>query len=487
MKKFFLSMMLCILTLPLLAASNGSPVAMHVDYLKRYNPTKLSVVNFYNFIYMDNISCQPQNIVPAELDYIIAINGRDPYDIASEDIYPILNGRDGKVTLVMHSIKQDVDYTLQYNPKNLSKEGFDETLENLYGIIVTSGSAFRKARETNLYNDDEVTDWSKYKKISVVISSNDPLQEKEIAKIALNYLKESRFPFVIDDEDPDLIMKVSFDENESVSKTYVPQTTSYIDQGSNVYVTRGKYGIYVNSFKNSPKKVVEGGYTHEDVSNHHFLEISFLDAKKMLDPNQTVPPIVWQLRYDKQMDYKQSLKNACSEVLKYCRAFPGKDQLTEPCVTWSGICWEDWVPVIKDIYSGSPAEQMGLLPGDKILKIDGKSTLDVVLKKWLKGKYVGEYVAYRKPFKNKSIGKILTDQYKEDKEGICYFQGTDMNHEPNNPYYDYTEIRFPEFLNPYHQTTLVIKRNGKKMTLTGHLYQKADFFSIGNILNREIK
>lgn len=103
-------MMLCIMASPLFAASNGDPVAMHVDYLKKYNPYKLSVVNFYGFLYMDNISCEPKNIVPAELDYIISINGQNTEEIDPANIYPILNGRDGKVTLRMHSIVQDTDY-----------------------------------------------------------------------------------------------------------------------------------------------------------------------------------------------------------------------------------------------------------------------------------------------------------------------------------------------------------------------------------------
>ena len=308
-------MMLCIMTLPLFAASNGDPVAMHVDYLKKYNPYKLSVVNFYGFLYMDDISCEPKNIVPAELDYIISINGQNTEEIDPANIYPILNGRDGKVTLRMHSIVQDTDYTLQYTPVNLNKRGFDETYENLNGVFVFSQANIDKAKSINLFLDENIADWSQYRKISVLLSSSDPLLEKEFAQTALEYLKQSRFPFIIDDEDPDLILKVSFDENESVTTTYVPQTTTYIDQGSNTYVTRGKYGIYVNSFKRSPKKITEGGYTHEDVSNRHFLEIALLDARKMLDPNQTVPPIVWQLRYAKQLDYKQSLRDASRNIL----------------------------------------------------------------------------------------------------------------------------------------------------------------------------
>ena len=474
-------MMLCIMTLPLFAASNGDPVAMHVDYLKKYNPYKLSVVNFYGFLYMDDISCEPKSIVPAELDYIISINGQNTEEIDPANIYPILNGRDGKVTLRMHSIVQDTDYTLQYTTVNLNKRGFDETYENLNGVFVFSQANIDKAKSINLFLDENIADWSQYRKISVLLSSSDPLLEKEFAQTALEYLKQSRFPFIIDDEDPDLILKVSFDENESVTTTYVPQTTTYIDQGSNTYVTRGKYGIYVNSFKRSPKKITEGGYTHEDVSNRHFLEIALLDARKMLDPNQTVPPIVWQLRYAKQLDYKQSLRDASRNILKACRAFPGKDQISQPCVCWSGICWDENRPIVTDIYKGSPAEELGLQPGDKILKIDGKTCIEIKMKGWLNGKFATERTPISIPFKYRSIGKILTARCNDIKTPYC-FQETVGEYQSNNPYYNYTELHFPDFLSPYHTTTVEIKRNGKKMKLTGHLYRKTNLFQIGNAL-----
>ena len=102
--------MICILSLPLFAASNGSPNAIRVNWLKKYNPDKLSVISFHNFIYMEDITCDKEEIIPASLDYIIAINGKKTDSIATEDIYPILNGRDGRVELLMHSIAHDVDY-----------------------------------------------------------------------------------------------------------------------------------------------------------------------------------------------------------------------------------------------------------------------------------------------------------------------------------------------------------------------------------------
>ncbi|MFQ9755261.1 MAG: hypothetical protein ACLRXU_04520 [Barnesiella intestinihominis] len=76
LKKFFLQAMICILSLPLFAASNGSPNAIRVNWLKKYNPDKLSVISFHNFIYMEDITCDKEEIIPASLDYIIAINGK---------------------------------------------------------------------------------------------------------------------------------------------------------------------------------------------------------------------------------------------------------------------------------------------------------------------------------------------------------------------------------------------------------------------------
>ena len=188
--------MICILSLPLFAASNGSPNAIRVNWLKKYNPDKLSVISFHNFIYMEDITCDKEEIIPASLDYIIAINGKKTDSIATEDIYPILNGRDGRVELLMHSIAHDVDYELGYAPINLNMEGFDETFENLDGLFIFNQATIDAFKNSGveIRADRDVPDWGKYRTISIVLSSSDPLLEKEFAQKALDHLTNSGFP-----------------------------------------------------------------------------------------------------------------------------------------------------------------------------------------------------------------------------------------------------------------------------------------------------
>ena len=145
----------------------------------------------------------------------------------------------------MHSIAHDVNYELGYAPINLNMEGFDETFENLDGLFIFNQATIDAFKNSGveIRADRDVPDWGKYRTISIVLSSSDPLLEKEFAQKALDHLTNSGFPLTIDNENPDLILKVSFNEEESVTSTYVPQTNTYIDQGSNTYVTQGKYGI----------------------------------------------------------------------------------------------------------------------------------------------------------------------------------------------------------------------------------------------------
>ena len=42
--------MLFIMSFNLFAASNGNPNVINVNWLKKYNPNKLSVISFYDFI-----------------------------------------------------------------------------------------------------------------------------------------------------------------------------------------------------------------------------------------------------------------------------------------------------------------------------------------------------------------------------------------------------------------------------------------------------
>lgn len=84
----------------------------------------------------------------------------------------------------------------------------------------------------------------------------------------------------------------------------------------------------------------------------------------MQDPNQKVPPIVWQLRYQKQFERPKSLLSASKTVLSGCRAFPGTATFFDPVYAWTGICWDTEKSIVRYVYKHSPAEALGLQPGD---------------------------------------------------------------------------------------------------------------------------
>lgn len=84
----------------------------------------------------------------------------------------------------MHSIAHDVDYELGYAPINLNMEGFDETFENLDGLFIFNQATIDAFKNSGveIRADRDVPDWGKYRTISIVLSSSDPLLEKNSPK-----------------------------------------------------------------------------------------------------------------------------------------------------------------------------------------------------------------------------------------------------------------------------------------------------------------
>ena len=164
-------------------------------------------------------------------------------------------------------------------------------------------------------------------------------------------------------------------------------------------------------------------------------------------------------------------------MLKYCRTFPGTSTVIQPCRAWSGICWDENRPIVTDVYKHSPAEKLGLQPGDEILKINGKSKIGIRNRMWLNGKLVWDKTSMSVQFKKYCLGKLLTE--KTDVFPHAFQESPSYQKVENNPYIDYAEISFPDFIHKANKNdSFEIKRNGKKMTLTGKLYEATYFFPV---------
>ncbi len=457
-------------------------------YAPPYNPDKLSVINTYGFIYMKDLDSDAPSVNEAlsEYDYIVSINGipAGNFNTGQEAVEETINPStsDGRVNIVYHSIRADKDFNFSFTPANLTTYGLDEA--NLYKSGITLFSQQRldynsSEHGTHILYDKSIQDYGKYRRIAFIPTSDDPMIEKEYAEMALDNLQANGFPLIYDEENPDLILTIAFNEDQQVTSTYVPQTTTYIDQGSRTYIHGRKNHIYVNSFKKAPRRVREGGYTHRDVENSHFLEVSVLDAHRMQDSSQTTPPIIWQFRYKKTLNKPFPLRAAVPKLMAACRAFPGDNIFVDPTFLYSGICWENGnKSIVSYVYEESPASRLGLQPGDEILKIDGQTAIQNYIHAWKNGR------------NNRSLKTDHVLNFKKQswynmvkRSMVPMSQYNSYNIPSPTQFFDYTTTSFtPDIFNKSTSHVIEIKRNGKKMQLEGSLYGPAFFLDISHYL-----
>ncbi|MGM9693541.1 MAG: PDZ domain-containing protein [Alloprevotella sp.] len=460
---------------------------LSLGYLRHFNPGKLTVKNNYGWLHFDHLKSNAPSagLVLASYDEVLSINGvpasdfkdaREAMEAASTP------GDNGRVEIEFYSMSEDSVFWASFEPANIVTVGQDESDLTVDGVATFSQIRFEygSSPSCEILYDKAVEDWSKYRRIAFQPLSDDPLKEKSFADIVKRNLIYSGFPFIFVDleDNPDLILTLAFDENSQVQRTYVPPTTQYVETGSRTMVTSYKNNLYINSFKKPQRRVTTGGFTHREYDVNHFLEVTIMDARKMLDSTQRTPPIIWQLRYQKRFERPYSLKDAAYKVFKGCTAFPGGTPVFDPVLCWNGICWDPQKPIITYIYSSSPAEKMGLQVGDEIISIDGKKSIKFMRQARQNGRtHMNPSIQHTLTFKNGWYNMV------NDKR-ISPFADLDFDlpfvavyGQLENQYYDDIKRWYePNVFTPNSEHVVEIKRNGKKMKLTGVLYKKIYFF-----------
>lgn len=460
--------------------------AISLGWLPNFNPEKLSVCCTYGWKHLGDLKSNSPKITDVldSYDYILTINGvpAETFENAEEAMKLASTPQeDGRVKIEYYSMRADTTFWVSYVPKDLVTIGRDESDIDADGAVSINQTRFNYIngeKGMTILCDDGIRDWSKYRRIAFQPTSDDPLVEREYYKIAVGYLMDSGFPFIYDEENPDLILTIAFDEDQQVTSTYIPPTTQYLDNGSRSYIYNRRGHLYVNSFRKPRTKVTSGGYTHRDIENRHFLEVSLLDAHRMSDSTQTAPPIVWQLRYSKQHERPLSLKTAAYKVLAGCQAFPGINVMLDPVHAWNGICWHPDKSIVTYVYKDSPAEALGLQPGDEILKIDGKNTIKFFQQGW-RGhqKERNENEVFPLTFKNQSWFSMMNDSKMDPLSSYSLYRVPEVLIYYNEDYFDNFTYRFePDIFTPGSEHEIEIKREGKKMKLYGPLYDKNYFF-----------
>lgn len=310
---------------------------------------------------------------------ITEINGLSTKGMSEAEFYSILQKSSDSISVSLQgkgdSVLHQKVYFLTSWPEDLSKCGITLLqINNLKKNPSPSGMSQLADREAeykriNAYCTEMVDsdyDWFYANTYDFAISGNDPLRDKTL----LEQFAEYCLDMVRDTENPDVLLTVAKDKDESIQITYVPPSSRTVNLGAtttaryNFITRRNDYVTTQNNYT-----VREGGYTNTTRNANLFLEISILDARKVNDTLQTVPPIIYQITTSRHVVNPDF--NLDDELKAYAtwgiKSDPYWNKYTEvkktafyPTVDFSEL----EVASVSDTEDGTE----GLLPNDRIVR-----------------------------------------------------------------------------------------------------------------------
>ena len=381
---------------------------IEVARLKNWGGDYLTVTCTYTGYCKDkNYYCYPSFDIVSETAFpnvgsiITAINDESTKGMNADRFYEILDANEKlgvKLSFLTRDDLRQGEIIIKKRsslPDLFTKSG--KTLENVVNGTWTNDSqnllSKRKPEyeRCNIYTSELVDndfDWGYARTYDFVIRSQDVLVEKklleEFAKQLCAWMKR-------DTTNPDVLLAVSKNADESITTTYVPPTSRTINTGSTMtpnYSYLTKQTSY--TIKNNYQTVTEGGYNKTTRTADMFLELSILDAKRINDVNQTAPPIIYQYTITRHVvnpkfNLVDELMAYCSSPVKcnpfYCMYESMEYLFCEPTIKF------DENNVVTYVLEDSAIQKAGLMVGDKILahrlRMNGKW-------RWIKGCGNGE-------------------------------------------------------------------------------------------------
>ncbi len=316
-------------------------------------------------------------------DLILEVDGVSAYNWTPEDFYQKVEGRHDYISLKIRTKNDTCIYEFNTRIRQLYELPDDVSVFNNAFATVIGKTQTQKRKDRISYvnkttttgfdmtfevRNDEDFDFFPCLFYDYLITSNDPLLDKEILKsIRLGTRNE---------QSPDLLFTIAKDAGEKISTTYIPPTSRTVNEGSTTKV-QYNYILHKNEYitKQKNRTITEGGYTQETRTADMFLEIAALDVKKLDDPKSTFPPIVWQATVKRHLtNYNFNLNDEMKDCATWMYlpindryVYTGEQTIYAPV----GILTSNDNPtVIQTIIPGSRAEKIGLMPGDKLIKVD---------------------------------------------------------------------------------------------------------------------
>ncbi len=365
MRKILLSILLCFACLATMHAERPRPFEVkrlrswapeyltittvyQIGNLKLYNLENCPVVEYYN-LWCDNnlIESNHEKLWLKAGIVIRSIDGQDAKNMSEQTFYNILAQKDEHEMYVydpdIGGYESPYDLRIKFTitePPTWMQQCLpysqDKILkgEKIPGLNVTEENMLKKAKEdlqkrnpnTKLYWDKDF-DWFSIQTYDF-IPTQDPLVDKALME---EFIKQ--FPRLKRNEDnPDVLIRLTKDEQQSINSTYVPPTVKVVNEGA---TTRKVYNFFGTDYSYQTQQknrvIKEGDYVQTTSTEDLYLEIVMLDAKRI---KQATPPIIYQMKYkghfvNRTMELETVYRNAISwirdpayfsGITKYCIA-----------------------------------------------------------------------------------------------------------------------------------------------------------------------
>ncbi len=327
MRKVILSLCLCLVYMSAVSAERPRP--FEVKRLHSWAPEYLTITNVYEIIW--NLEIYNLLNCPVKEEYlwmdviegrlwhshvILSIDGQTTKNMSEKTFYDIVGQKDEHDMIVCK--KDEGGYNNPIPVKFRIKEPpiwmqkcfpytQDEFLngDNIPGLHVTSNSELAERAGQILRDDlqckqerqmywDRDFDWFSIQTYDFVPTSDPAIDKKLLEKFAAQFKNLTR-----DTNNPDVLIRIARDEEQSVNSTYVPPTVQVVSDGATTqrvynYITKD----YSYQTQQRNRVVREGGYVETTRVENLYLEIVMLDTKRIEEPT---PPIIYQLKYQRHV------------------------------------------------------------------------------------------------------------------------------------------------------------------------------------------
>lgn len=359
------------LTIAVLVASASSLSLMaqwvppvKLAYIPVFGGEKPVIVNHYNHFFIDRVTESPaatdegEKYVPLSAT-VLSVNGQATTDI--EEMYRLMQQGGETIRMEIERFGKEKGILVFTQKNNTNGLGDIEAIPGYY--LSCLGNANNLPSGIRVLADSKL-DFSKIHTYDIMVMGDEPLKD---TKILEEFCKEGIYFSHLerDEENPDIVVCLSRNADESISSTYIPpQVVSTGSTTEPVY----NYLTRQTSYVTTQHSTTIGGRTEETVSTSLFLEFTILDAKKMNDPKQKTAPVIWQ------MTYNANVTNRNFEVFDRYMEIASLNPF--PFTYWSMTVVPSWFTGlrydsnnrIEGVVSGSRADIAGFEIGDVITK-----------------------------------------------------------------------------------------------------------------------